>query len=120
MRCWRFQFSAALVSQHCDMVGKLTMLAMLYEPADGRQAVIAQLKVLTGGEAAVAVNAVWTLRRSAGSSNNPRHGLRAQGLCSHPPRMFSQRIRGCISEINIMTVLDQPALPSYISGMHLF
>jgi hypothetical protein len=61
VRCGRFQFSAALVnSQHRDMVGKLTMPAMLDEPADGHQAVIAQLKVLL---AATRPNeAVWTLR----------------------------------------------------------
>lgn len=47
VRCTRFQFSAALVnSQHRDMIGKLTMPAVLYEPIDGYRSVIERLKSL--------------------------------------------------------------------------
>lgn len=46
-RCRRFNFTAALVNmQHRDIVGQLTMPAILYEPMEGHLSIIARLKAL--------------------------------------------------------------------------
>jgi DNA-binding response OmpR family regulator len=46
-RCKRFEFSVALVNvRHHDMVGRLIMPAMLYDPADGFATVIARLRAM--------------------------------------------------------------------------
>ena len=46
-RCAKFQFSAALVnSDHGDMVGKLMMPVVLYQPQEGHRSVLTRLNML--------------------------------------------------------------------------
>jgi hypothetical protein len=46
-RCARFRFSAALVNtEHRDMVGKLMMPVVLYQPQEGHQSILARLEML--------------------------------------------------------------------------
>jgi hypothetical protein len=45
--CARFQFSAALVNtHHREMVGKLMMPVVLYQPQEGHRSVLARLEML--------------------------------------------------------------------------